>query len=85
MALTGAYHKCIIFDPCFTNAVGRGFCILKEGHMSNWIDGAMVIGYIIIMFIIGIIIYKKGKNYDEYLIAGRKFNAFHPIRAFAVG
>lgn len=36
----------------------------------------MVIGYIAAMFIIGIIIYKKGKNYDEYLIAGRKFNVF---------
>ncbi len=44
--------------------------------MSNILDGAMVIGYIIIMFIIGIVIYKKGRNYDEYLIAGRKFNAF---------
>src|SRR5512141_2665512 len=36
----------------------------------------MVVGYIVIMFMIGIFIYKKGKNYDEYLIAGRKFNAF---------
>lgn len=44
--------------------------------MPDLVDKAMVIGYIIIMFIIGIIIYKKGKNYDEYLIAGRKFNAF---------
>ena len=44
--------------------------------MSSYIDGAMVIGYIIVMFIIGIVIYKKGRNYDEYLIAGRKFNAF---------
>ncbi|HXZ95065.1 MAG TPA: hypothetical protein VEG28_04035, partial [Dehalococcoidia bacterium] len=40
------------------------------------IDGAIVIGYIVLMFIIGIVIYRKGKNYDEYLIAGRKFNAF---------
>jgi SSS family solute:Na+ symporter len=44
--------------------------------MSSNIDGAMVIGYIIIMFITGIVIYKKGRNYDDYLIAGRKFNAF---------
>ena len=44
--------------------------------MSAHIDAAMVIAYIIVMFIIGIVIYKKGKNYDEYLIAGRKFNAF---------
>jgi SSS family solute:Na+ symporter len=44
--------------------------------MSHFVDGAMVIGYIIVMFITGIVIYKKGENYDEYLIAGRKFNAF---------
>jgi solute:Na+ symporter, SSS family len=44
--------------------------------MSNFVDGAIVIGYIIIMFIIGIVIYKKGRNYDDYLIAGRKLNAF---------
>jgi SSS family solute:Na+ symporter len=44
--------------------------------MSSSIDGAMVIGYIIVMFITGIVIYKRGRNYDDYLIAGRKFNAF---------
>ncbi len=44
--------------------------------MTSYIDGAMVIAYIIIMFATGILIYRKGKNYDEYLIAGRKFNAF---------
>ena len=30
--------------------------------MSSFVDGAMVIGYIVMMFIIGIVIYKKGKE-----------------------
>ncbi len=44
--------------------------------MSAYFDGALVIGYIILMFVTGIVIYKRGRNYDDYLIAGRKFNAF---------
>jgi len=44
--------------------------------MYSFVDAAMVIGYITLMFIIGIVIYKRGRNYDDYLIAGRKFNAF---------
>jgi SSS family solute:Na+ symporter len=44
--------------------------------MYSFVDAAMVIGYIALMFIIGIVIYKRGRNYDDYLIAGRKFNAF---------
>jgi SSS family solute:Na+ symporter len=44
--------------------------------MSSFLDSAIVIGYIAIMFITGLFIYRKGRNYDEYLIAGRKFNAF---------
>jgi solute:Na+ symporter, SSS family len=53
--------------------------------MSSVVDGAIVIGYIVLMFIIGIVIYKKGKNYDEYLIAGRKFNLFFIIIALTAG
>ena len=44
--------------------------------MSNTIDGAIVIGYIVAIFIVGIMIYRRSRNYDDYLIAGRKLNVF---------
>lgn len=44
--------------------------------MSSIIDGALVIGYIVAMFVIGLVMYKRSRNYDDYLVAGRKFNAF---------
>jgi len=44
--------------------------------MSAYIDGALVIGYIVAMFVIGVMLYRRSRNYDDYLIAGRKFNVF---------
>lgn len=44
--------------------------------MSGFIDGALVIGYILAIFIIGIMLYRRSRNYDDYLLAGRKFNVF---------
>ncbi|HXZ95043.1 MAG TPA: hypothetical protein VEG28_03925 [Dehalococcoidia bacterium] len=53
--------------------------------MFNVVDGAIVIAYIVLMFIIGIVIYKKGKNYDEYLIADRNFSPFLIVITLAAG
>jgi SSS family solute:Na+ symporter len=43
--------------------------------MITLIDWAIVFVYIALMFIIGITMYKRSGAYDDYLIAGRKFNA----------
>jgi SSS family solute:Na+ symporter len=53
--------------------------------MYSFVDAAMVIGYITLMFIIGIVIYKRGRNYDEYFIAGRKFSPFFIVITLAAG
>jgi SSS family solute:Na+ symporter len=53
--------------------------------MSSWIDGALVIVYIMTMFVIGIIVYKRSRIYDEYFIAGRKFNPFFIVITLAAG
>ena len=53
--------------------------------MYSFVDAAMVIGYITLMFIIGIVIYKRGRNYDEYFIAGRKFSPFFIMITLAAG
>ena len=53
--------------------------------MSNAIDQILVIGYIAAMFVIGIIMYKRSRNYDEYFIAGRKFSPFYIAITLAAG
>ncbi|MBI4180624.1 MAG: hypothetical protein HY528_01690 [Chloroflexi bacterium] len=53
--------------------------------MSSFIDGALVIGYMVVMFIIGVVMYRRSRNYDDYLIAGRKFNAFFIAMTLAAG
>ncbi|MCP8308489.1 MAG: hypothetical protein H3Z53_07080 [archaeon] len=45
--------------------------------MITFIDWAIVFAYIALMFIIGITMYKRSGAYDDYLIAGRKFNALY--------
>ncbi|MCP8304046.1 MAG: hypothetical protein H3Z50_01030 [archaeon] len=45
--------------------------------MITSIDWVIVIGYIALMFIIGIIMYKRSEAYDDYLVAGRKFNVLY--------
>ena len=53
--------------------------------MSSFIDSALVILYMVVMFIIGLVMYKRSRNYDDYLIAGRKFNAFFIAMTLAAG
>jgi len=53
--------------------------------MHSLVDTTMVIGYISLMFIIGIVLYKRGRNYDEYFIAGRKFGPFFIVITLAAG
>lgn len=53
--------------------------------MSSAIDPALVIAYFVVIFIIGIIMYRRSRNYDDYLIAGRKFNAFFIAVTIAAG
>ncbi|MEM2872945.1 MAG: hypothetical protein QXD82_02115 [Nitrososphaerales archaeon] len=45
--------------------------------MITIIDWAIVFAYIALMFILGIAMYKRSGAYDDYLIAGRKFNALY--------
>jgi SSS family solute:Na+ symporter len=53
--------------------------------LSAYIDGSMVIAYMVVMFVIGIVMYKRSRNYDDYLIAGRKFNVFFVAMTLAAG
>jgi len=53
--------------------------------LSAYIDGSMVIAYMVVMFVIGIVMYKRSRNYDDYLIAGRKFNVFFVATTLAAG
>ncbi len=53
--------------------------------MSAYIDGALVIVYMLVMLVIGLVMYKRSRNYDDYLIAGRKFNVFFIAMTMAAG
>ncbi len=45
----------------------------------------MVIAYMVAMFVIGIMMYKRSRVYDEYFIAGRKFSPFFIVITLAAG
>jgi SSS family solute:Na+ symporter len=53
--------------------------------MPGLIDRALVIAYMAAMFVIGIIMYKRSRVYDEYFIAGRKFSPFFIVITLAAG
>src|SRR5271157_1669963 len=53
--------------------------------MHSFIDSALVIAYMVAMFVIGIIMYKRSRVYDEYFIAGRKFSPFFIVITLAAG
>jgi SSS family solute:Na+ symporter len=53
--------------------------------LSAYIDGALVIIYMLMMLVIGLVMYKRSRNYDDYLIAGRKFNVFFIAMTLAAG
>jgi solute:Na+ symporter, SSS family len=53
--------------------------------MPGFIDQAIVIAYIVAMFVIGIVMYKRSHFYDEYFIAGRKFSPFFIVITLAAG
>jgi solute:Na+ symporter, SSS family len=53
--------------------------------MPALIDRILVIAYLAAMFIIGIIMYKRSRVYDEYFIAGRKFSPFYIVITLAAG
>jgi SSS family solute:Na+ symporter len=53
--------------------------------MSGFIDQALVIAYMLAMFVIGIVMYKRSRIYDEYFIAGRKFSPFFIVITLAAG
>ena len=51
--------------------------------MPGFIDRALVVAYMVAMFVIGLIMYKRSRIYDEYFIAGRKFSTFFIIITLA--
>ena len=53
--------------------------------MPGFIDQALVIAYMVAMFVIGIVMYKRSRIYDEYFIAGRKFSPFFIVITLAAG
>jgi solute:Na+ symporter, SSS family len=53
--------------------------------MPGFIDQAIVIAYIVAMFVIGIVMYRRSHLYDEYFIAGRKFSPFFIVITLAAG
>ncbi len=53
--------------------------------MPGFIDRLLVIAYIVAMFVIGIINYRRSRIYDEYFIAGRKFSPFFIVITLAAG
>jgi len=53
--------------------------------MPGFIDRALIIAYLAAMFVIGIIMYKRSRIYDEYFIAGRKFSLFFIVITLAAG
>jgi SSS family solute:Na+ symporter len=53
--------------------------------MPGFIDRALVVAYMVAMFVIGLIMYKRSRIYDEYFIAGRKFSTFFIIITLAAG
>jgi solute:Na+ symporter, SSS family len=53
--------------------------------MAGYIDRALVLAYMVAMFVIGIVMYKRSRVYDEYFIAGRKFSPFFIVITLAAG
>ena len=49
------------------------------------IDTILVIVYFVVIFVIGVLMYRRSRNYDDYLVAGRKFNAFFIAMTIAAG
>ncbi len=49
------------------------------------IDTILVIVYFAVIFVIGVLMYRRSHNYDDYLVAGRKFNAFFIAMTIAAG
>ncbi len=53
--------------------------------MPSLIDRGLVVAYMVAMFAIGIIMYKRSRVYDEYFIAGRKLSPFFIVITLAAG
>ena len=53
--------------------------------MPGFIDRGLVVAYIVAMFVIGIVMYKRSRVYDEYFIAGRKLSPFFIVITLAAG
>ena len=53
--------------------------------MPGFIDRGLVIAYMVAMLVIGLIMYKRSRIYDEYFIAGRKFSPFFIVITLAAG
>ena len=49
------------------------------------IDTILVVVYFVVIFVIGVLMYRRSRNYDDYLVAGRKFNAFFIAMTIAAG
>jgi len=49
------------------------------------VDTILVVVYFVVIFVIGVMMYRRSRNYDDYLIAGRKFNAFFIAMTIAAG
>jgi solute:Na+ symporter, SSS family len=49
------------------------------------IDTILVVVYFVVIFVIGVLMYRRSRNYDDYLVAGRKFNAFFIATTIAAG
>jgi SSS family solute:Na+ symporter len=57
----------------------------EEVELTGYIDQALVVVYMVAMFVTGIIMYKRSRVYDEYFIAGRKFSPFFIVITLAAG
>lgn len=53
--------------------------------MSGLLDTALVVTYVVAMFAIGILMFKRSHGYDEYFIAGRKLSPFFIVLTLAAG
>jgi len=49
------------------------------------IDAILVVVYFVVIFVIGVMMYRRSRNYDDYLVAGRKFNTFFIAMTIAAG
>ena len=49
------------------------------------IDTILVVVYFVVIFVIGVLMYRRSRNYDDYLVAGRKFNTFFIAITIAAG